>query len=143
VAAAESPRRIVSLVPSMTESVCRLGAADRLVGVTRYCVEPADELRAVARVGGTKNPKLEAIAALEPDLVLVNTEENRSEDVAWLRARMPVLEHCPRTVVEAAAALRFWAAWQSAASRIWASALLSQWTAPRAARARSSWRRAG
>lgn len=99
-------RRIASLVPSMTESVCALGACDRLVAVTRYCVEPEAELRDVPRVGGTKNPKLEKIAALDPDLVVVNTEENRLEDIAWLRERFRVLEHVPRTVGEAAEALR-------------------------------------
>jgi ABC-type Fe3+-hydroxamate transport system substrate-binding protein len=99
-------RRIVSLVPSMTETVCCLDAAAALVGVTRYCVEPAALLRDIPRVGGTKNPDLERIAALRPDLVLVNSEENRAEHIAWLRARAPVLEQWPRTVVEAAASVR-------------------------------------
>ena len=98
--------RVASLVPSMTESVCALGARDLLVAVTRYCEEPAAELRDVPRVGGTKNPKLEKLAALDPDLVIVNTEENRLEDIAWLRARFRVLEHVPCTVVEASDALR-------------------------------------
>jgi len=98
--------RIASLVPSMTESVCALGARDRLVAITRYCEEPAAELRDVPRVGGTKNPKLEKLAALGPDLVLVNTEENRLEDIAWLRARFRVLEQAPCTVEEAADAVR-------------------------------------
>jgi ABC-type Fe3+-hydroxamate transport system substrate-binding protein len=99
-------RRIVSLVPSTTESVCALGAAARLVGCTRYCIEPAAELAAVPRVGGTKNPSRERIAALAPDLVLGNAEENRAEDLQWLRERFPLLVHTPTTVVEAAAALR-------------------------------------
>ncbi len=99
------PRRLVSLVPSTTESVHALGAGDRLVGCTRYCVEPAAALAGVPRVGGTKNPKLAAIAALQPDLVLANAEENRPEDLAWLAARMPTLVQTPRTVAEAAAAL--------------------------------------
>ncbi len=99
------PERIVSLVPSTTESVCAFGAASRLVGCTRYCTQPAT-LPGVLRIGGTKNPKLDAIAALEPDLVLANAEENRVEDIEWLRARMPVLVQTPCTVAEAAAALR-------------------------------------
>lgn len=90
----------------MTETVCRLGATDRLVGATRYCVEPAADLASVPRVGGTKNPNLEKVASLSPDLVLVNSEENRAEDIAWLRQRFAVLEHCPRTVVAAAGAVR-------------------------------------
>jgi len=99
-------RRIVSLVPSTTETVCVLGAGDRLVGCTRYCEEPAAELVGVPRIGGTKNPKLEAIAALRPDLVLVNGEENRREDIDWLEGRFTVLELTPRTVIEAGHAVR-------------------------------------
>ena len=98
--------RIVSLVPSTTESVCALGAGTRLVGCTRYCTEPEEQLASVARVGGTKNPARERIAALRPDLVLGNAEENRAEDLAWLGERFPVLVQTPRSVVEAAAALR-------------------------------------
>lgn len=100
-----APQRLVSLVPSMTETVCRLGAADRLVGITRYCTHPAEQLHDIVRVGGTKNPVLERIALLAPDLVIGNSEENRGEDLAWLRARFPVLVHEPRTVIEASAAI--------------------------------------
>ena len=100
------PQRIVSLVPSTTESVCALGAADALVGCTRYCTEPADVVDRVLRIGGTKNPSREAIARLEPDLVLANAEENRPDDIDWLQARTNVLVQTPRTVPEAADALR-------------------------------------
>ncbi len=99
-------RRVVSLVPSTTESVCMLGAGDALVGCTRYCTEPASDVARAVRVGGTKNPAREAVAALRPDLVLANAEENRLEDIAWFRDRFSVLVQTPRTVVEAAAALR-------------------------------------
>lgn len=98
--------RIVSLVPSTTESVCAFGAVARLVGITRYCTEPAPELAGVARIGGTKNPSRERIAALRPDLVLGNAEENRAEDLAWLAERVPVLVQTPCTVVQAAEGLR-------------------------------------
>ncbi len=98
--------RIVSLVPSTTESVVELGAGDRLVGCTRYCTQPAAQLVAVARIGGTKNPALERIAALRPDLVLGNAEENRAEDLGWLAERFPVLVQTPCTVLEAAHGLR-------------------------------------
>lgn len=104
--AVNAASRIVSLVPSTTESVCELGAGDRLVGCTRYCTEPAAQLGAVARIGGTKNPSLERIAALRPDLVLGNAEENRVEDLSWLQERFPVLVQTPCTVVEAAHGLR-------------------------------------
>lgn len=73
----------MSLVPSITEAL----ATDRpeaLVGATDWCTQPAD--LAVTRVRGTKNPDLRAIAALEPDLVVANKEENRALDVQRLRA---------------------------------------------------------
>jgi ABC-type Fe3+-hydroxamate transport system substrate-binding protein len=80
-------RRVVSLVPSLTEavaaSVCQHRDAGLLAGVTRYCTHPAD--LAAARVGGTKNPDVAAIIALSPDLVLANEEENRAPDLAALR----------------------------------------------------------
>jgi ABC-type Fe3+-hydroxamate transport system substrate-binding protein len=75
--------RVVSLVPSLTESIAatRLGA---LVGATDWCTRPAG--LAVTRVRGTKNPDVKQIIALRPDLVLANQEENRSLDVQRLRA---------------------------------------------------------
>ncbi len=78
------PRRIVSLVPSWTETLFALGAGARLVGVTDYCVEPAAFVSALPKIGGTKNPQLEAIRALDPDLVIANVEENRRADVQQL-----------------------------------------------------------
>lgn len=76
--------RIVSLCPSITESLVALGLGGNLVGVTRYCVHPREALAGVPRVGGTKNPDFAAIAALGPDLVLCNAEENREADIAEL-----------------------------------------------------------
>lgn len=99
---AAPPRRIVSLVPSLTETVCDLGVAGRLVGITRFCISPEEPLRFVPRIGGTKNPDLEKIAALEPDLVLVNGEENRRDDIDWLSRRFEVFESFPRNVPDAA-----------------------------------------
>ncbi len=100
------PVRIVSLVPSTTETLFSLGAAERVVGVTRFCVHP-EEARARARVvGGTKNPRIETILSLEPDLVLANQEENRKEDVERLRESVPVQIFFPRNVPEAVADIR-------------------------------------
>jgi ABC-type Fe3+-hydroxamate transport system substrate-binding protein len=100
---AGAPQRIVSLVPSLTEVVCALGAAARLVGVTRYCTDPAAIVAGLPRVGGTKNPDLARIVALEPDLVLLNTEENRKEDFdRLLAAGLAVFVSFPRTVNAAA-----------------------------------------
>lgn len=95
------PRRLVSLVPSTTESVCAFGARDRLVGCTRYCTHPVGVLDGVERLGGTKNPDRESVLALAPDLVLGNAEENRPEDLAWLQQRVPVLVQTPRRIGEA------------------------------------------
>lgn len=83
---ATPPERIVSLVPSLTETLFALGAGAAVVGVTRFCEEPARALVGVARVGGTKNPDVAAILALQPDLVIASSEENRREDVEVLRA---------------------------------------------------------
>lgn len=95
------PRRIVSLVPSTTESVCAFGAGDRLVGCTRYCTHPEQGLDGVVRLGGTKNPDRERLLALAPDLVLGNAEENRPDDLEWLQQRVPVLVQTPRRIGEA------------------------------------------
>jgi ABC-type Fe3+-hydroxamate transport system substrate-binding protein len=93
------PRKIVSLVPSWTETLFALGLGDRVVGVTRFCVEPADKVAPITKVGGTKNPDLRAITALAPDLIVANAEENRREDVERMRAQgFPVLTTYPRTV---------------------------------------------
>ena len=77
------PRRVVSLVPSITEALATT-CPERLVGATDWCTHP--EGLAVQRVRGTKNPDLRAISALEPDLVVANKEENRELDVRRLRA---------------------------------------------------------
>lgn len=78
--------RIVSLVPSLTETLFALGCGAALVGVTRYCTEPAGAVDRVERVGGTKNPDLARIRILQPDLVLINEEENRREDFEALES---------------------------------------------------------
>jgi ABC-type Fe3+-hydroxamate transport system substrate-binding protein len=97
-------RRVVSLVPSLTESVAAT-APETLVGATSWCTHPRE--LDVPRVRGTKNPDLAAIAALEPDLVLANQEENRRVDVERLRAAgVPVWVTVIRTLGEAFASLR-------------------------------------
>ncbi|MFJ9417560.1 MULTISPECIES: helical backbone metal receptor [unclassified Streptomyces] len=78
-----SVRRVVSLVPSLTEAVAA-GAPELLVGATDWCSHPAG--LDVTRIGGTKNPDTARIAALAPDLVIANEEENRPQDLDALRA---------------------------------------------------------
>jgi ABC-type Fe3+-hydroxamate transport system substrate-binding protein len=94
-----SARRVVSLVPSLTESVA-LTRPGALVGATDWCTHPAG--LAVARVRGTKNPDLAGIIALAPDLVIANKEENRELDVRRLRdAGVPVWVSVIETVPQA------------------------------------------
>jgi ABC-type hemin transport system substrate-binding protein len=103
---AGSPRRIVSLVPSLTEALFALGLGERVVGVTAWCVHPAEAVAAVPKVGGTKSADLAAIRALAPDLVIANQEENRRRDVERLEAHgIRVWLTYPRTVAEGAAVL--------------------------------------
>lgn len=98
--------RIVSLVPSLTETLFDFGLGDRVVGRTRWCVEPAGRVESVETVGGTKNPDVERIVALAPDLVIVNAEENRIEDFRALAAAgLRVHVTHPRSVEDAIAML--------------------------------------
>lgn len=92
-------RRVVSLVPSLTEAIA---ATDRglLVGATDWCAHPAD--LDVVRVKGTKNPNVDLVIELAPDLVIANAEENRAEDLDRLRAAgLAVWVTAPTTVPEA------------------------------------------
>lgn len=77
-------RRVVSLVPSLTESLA-VTAPGLVVGATRWCTVPSD--LDAARIGGTKNPDVDAIVALRPDLVVANEEENRAPDIQALQER--------------------------------------------------------
>lgn len=98
---ARPPRRIVSLVPSDTLSLFALGAGDRVVGRTRYCVAPEGEVERIPVVGGTKDIDVEAVAALLPDLILCNQEESARPPVTALIQRgLTVWVAFPRTVAQ-------------------------------------------
>ena len=100
-------RRIVSLIPSTTETLCALGLADSVVGITAYCREPAAVTRTKTRIGGEKDPDLDKIRALAPDLVIANIEENVAAHVETLRGwGIPVWVTYPRTVASALAMIR-------------------------------------
>lgn len=95
------PRRIVSLVPSETESVAALAGVERLLGRTEWCEEPAGAIERVPTFGGTKNADVAAIVAAAPDLVLANKEENSRRDVERLiDAGLTVFVSFPCTVEE-------------------------------------------
>jgi ABC-type Fe3+-hydroxamate transport system substrate-binding protein len=99
-----APQRIVSLVPSTTETLFDLGLGDRVVGVTRYCVHPA-RVRALPRVGGTKDVRPDRVRALAPDLIVGNCEENTREIFDALADVAPLWAPLPRTVDDALADL--------------------------------------
>ena len=95
--------RIVSLVPSVTEALFALGLGPRVVGVTDWCVHPADAVASLPKLGGTKNANVAAIAALAPDLVIANQEENTQRVVEKLSGQgLAVWVTYPRTVREGA-----------------------------------------
>ena len=95
------PERIVSLVPSDTYTLARLGAGSRLVGRTTYCDAPAELAERVATVGGTKDADVKKIRALAPDVVLVNQEENTLRIAEQLAAeRIPTIVSFPRKATD-------------------------------------------
>jgi ABC-type Fe3+-hydroxamate transport system substrate-binding protein len=95
--------RVVSLVPSLTESVA-VTASGLVVGATDWCTHPLD--LEVPRVGGTKNPRVADVAGLRPDVVLANEEENRLADLdALRRLGVPVWVTAPETLADALASL--------------------------------------
>lgn len=78
-------KKIVSLVPSLTELLIDLGLKDRLIGRTRFCVHPKEQVEDIPIMGGTKNPRLDKIKAAKPDYIVANKEENRKEHIEELR----------------------------------------------------------
>jgi ABC-type Fe3+-hydroxamate transport system substrate-binding protein len=81
--------RIVSLVPSITELLCDLGLAGAIVGRTGFCIHPRESMRAIPKVGGTKDVDLEKLRALSPTHVILNVDENRKEDARALAEFVP------------------------------------------------------
>ncbi len=83
------PRRILSVVPSLTELLYDLGLEEEIVGITKFCVFPEVIFRSKPRIGGTKTLHLDKIRALQPDLIIANKEENQQEDIQQLSAEFP------------------------------------------------------
>ncbi len=94
---AQTPRRIVSVLPSLTEMVCTLGQCQRLVGVDRYSNYP-DSVRTLPKVGGGLDPNIEAIVALQPDLVLLATSSPASDRLEALGIKVVALE--PKSYID-------------------------------------------
>jgi ABC-type Fe3+-hydroxamate transport system substrate-binding protein len=96
------PRRVISLVPSLTESLFDLGFGPSVIGITDFCTHPFEALKGLPRLGGPKNPDLERISGLEPDLILLNQEENSRHVIEAMEAAgMPIWITFPRTVRDA------------------------------------------
>jgi len=95
------PRRIVSLVPSQTELLADLGLEHEVVGITKFCVHPNEWYRNKPRVGGTKDVKADRVAALSPDLIIANKEENVKEQVEALSNIAPVWTSDINTLADA------------------------------------------
>jgi ABC-type Fe3+-hydroxamate transport system substrate-binding protein len=98
------PLRIISLVPSQTELLYHLGA--NVVGITKFCVHPAAWFRALPRVGGTKDIHQEKIAALHPDLIIANKEENDRHQIEALAVQYPVWVSDVHNLTDALAMIR-------------------------------------
>lgn len=83
-------KRLISLVPSLTELLIDLGLKDHLMGRTRFCIHPENEVQDIEIIGGTKNPNINKIIELEPDFILCNKEENRKVDIEQLQEHFKV-----------------------------------------------------
>ncbi|MDI9363958.1 MAG: helical backbone metal receptor [Flavobacterium sp.] len=84
------PKRIVSLVPSQTELLHYLGLKQAVVGITKFCVHPTEWFKTKPKIGGTKNVNIDAVKALQPDIIIANKEENVKEQIEALEAIAPV-----------------------------------------------------
>jgi ABC-type Fe3+-hydroxamate transport system substrate-binding protein len=100
------PKRIVSLVPSLTELLFDLGLDEEVVGLTKFCIHPIDKFARCIKVGGTKKINIDLIKDLKPDLIIANKEENSRADIEALAGLFPVwvsdiytLEDAKRTIL--------------------------------------------
>ena len=88
--ASESPQKIISLVPSISELLYDLNLAKETVGITKFCIHPSIWYQTKEKIGGTKNLQVEKIKCLQPDLIIANKEENTQEQVEILARLFPV-----------------------------------------------------
>lgn len=101
------PGRVVSLVPSITETLFDTGAGPSVAGITDFCIFPPEARQRATPVGGTKNPQLQLIRSLEPDLVYMNFEENIRRHAEELGRWTTVVVTEPRTVDDVAQLIQF------------------------------------
>ena len=94
------PKRIISVVPSITELLFDLGLGERVIARTKFCIHPEEALLK-PKIGGTKTLKMEAIRSLQPDLIIANKEENLKEDLEILMQEFPTYVSDIKTVEDA------------------------------------------
>ena len=92
------PSKVISLVPSMTELWVEMNDISSLIGRTKFCVHPKPSIKEVQKIGGTKNPRLDQIIAMKPDLILANKEENHKEHIDKLSGQIPVYVSDVKTI---------------------------------------------
>ncbi|QNF35858.1 ABC transporter substrate-binding protein [Adhaeribacter swui] len=102
----EQPKRIISLVPSQTELLFDLGLEDRVAGITKFCIHPAEQIKNKPKIGGTKNFNFEEIAALKPDMIIGNKEENYQVGILQLKENYTVWMSDISNLVEATEMIR-------------------------------------
>ncbi|MBL7993946.1 ABC transporter substrate-binding protein [bacterium] len=97
----ESPKRVISLIPSITETLFDLGVGDAVAGISKYCIHPAEAVKGKRNVGGQKNPDFDEIAEIDPDLIILNREENKPEHIDYLSRRYKTWITYPKSVSDA------------------------------------------
>src|SRR5690625_103644 len=95
------PQRIISFAPAITETMFHLNLQEKIVGRTRFCVHPKGMVEHAVNVGGTKDVKMDRVHDLQPDLIIVEKEENTKEMVAQLEQYYPVYAFEIQTVPDA------------------------------------------
>lgn len=100
------PQRIISVVPSQTELLFDLGLDQEIVGITKFCIHPAEKVKDKFKVGGTKTLPLHQIHDLKPDFILANKEENTRDQIEELQRHYPVHVTDVNTVPDALAMIR-------------------------------------
>lgn len=90
VALTDTPKRIISLVPSQTELLFNMGLDKEIIGITKFCIHPADKIKQKLKIGGTKTLNITLINNLKPDLIIGNKEENEKSQVEELMQNFPV-----------------------------------------------------
>jgi ABC-type Fe3+-hydroxamate transport system substrate-binding protein len=100
------PQRVVCLIPSITETLFDLGLGDAVAGVSKFCIFPADGVRNKIKVGGQKDPDLEKIKDINPDLIIMNLEENKPEHIEFLSTHYKTWVTYPRSFRDAGTLIR-------------------------------------